>query len=84
MTGITKTHRGETTVGLTVVKDAPYYSTILQKLFDSKEKGVEAERVEQERRAEATLAKKLKTLQRIGVGGKSRTQGRWNTTKRGK
>ena len=72
MTGITKTHRGEVTVGLTIVKDAPYYSIMLGKLFDTKEEGKVEENDEIGRRQKINFANKLNKLKQVGVGGAKR------------
>ena len=69
MTEVIKTHRGEQEVGITIVQDAPYYSTFLEKLFDTKKLALEAEAEENERLEGIKLAKKIETLKRIGVGG---------------
>jgi hypothetical protein len=64
-----KTHRGETKVGLTVVKGAPYYSTVLGKLFANKGLAKSAEKKAKSKQNKRKLENKLKDLQKFGIGG---------------
>lgn len=63
------THRGEIKVGLTEVKDAPFWSVKLNKLFANKGLARAAEKREAKKDNAKKMERKLKDLQKFGIGG---------------